>query len=69
MVENAWKNKGENGWILCVKMQGKIKVNIGGNLWKNKGFLWMEKQGKINVKIGGNLWKNKGACGCKCMEK
>ena len=36
MVENAWKNKGENGWILCVKMQGKIKVKMGGNLWKNK---------------------------------
>ena len=32
MGENALTNKGENRWILCVKMQGKIKVKMGGNL-------------------------------------
>ena len=50
-------------------MNGKIKLKMGGNLWKNKGFLWVKMHGKIKVKIGWNLWQNKGVCGCKFMEK
>ena len=41
-------------------MHEKIKVKMGGNLWKNKRLLWLKMHGKIKVKIGGNLCKNKG---------